>query len=506
MEIRRNKDLAAQQLVAALSNPSAYVDPSISGDEHVDVHETHISWVFLVGECAYKVKKPIQTEFLDYSTLDLRERFCHEEVRLNQRYAPELYLGVVPIVVDDDRWQVGGTGEPVEYAVKMRRFPEEALLSRHLADGRIGADQVASLAIAVADFHTQAERLARDQAWGDPAVIFKAARDNLVALRDVQDDKNNLAELQRWTSDFFTAHEDEFLQRLSGGFVRECHGDLHLNNIVYWDERWLLFDGIEFNPAFHWIDVLSDAAFTAMDFAAHRRRDLCYSFISHYLEHTGDHHAPSLLRWYLVYRALTRAKVALIRAGQNQSQKSASLDDCFAHIDLASQFSQPRDPMLWITHGVSGSGKTTRSEEIVQTQGAIRLRSDIERKRQFGLQPADRVSEELQDRVYSESASDVTYQTLRRKAMGFLRAGYSVVVDATFLQRSRRQQFRQLAQVESAGFSILDCDAEPQELRQRIINRQEHGRDASDADVKVLEHQLATRQPLNEEERAYVVD
>lgn len=506
MDSQEHRDIDPQRLVQALSDPGSYRDPSVGPGERVVVHETHISWVFLVGDNAFKVKKPIQTEFLDYSTLELRHRYCQEEVRLNQRYAPRLYLGVVPIVLHEGRLQVAGPGQPVEYAVNMRRFPDQALLSQQLAAGRIGAEQVARLAATVAEFHQQAEPLTPDQPWSDPALIAKAAQDNLEALRDVgRQQQETLLRLRGWTTEFYAAHQVEFQQRLLHGFVRECHGDLHLQNIVYWDGEWTLFDGIEFNPSFHWIDVLSDAAFAAMDFAAHHRFDLCYAFVNDYLEQTGDHQSPSLLRWYLVYRALTRAKVALIRAGQDKSLETAARAECYEHIELASRFSQPRNPVLWITHGVSGSGKTTRSRRLVETAGAIRLRSDIERKRHFGLRPTDRVSETLRERVYSGSATEVTYQILRRKALGFLRAGYSVVVDATFLQRAQRQQFQQLAESESAGFAILDCEADRQELRRRLVERQAHAQDASDADVAVLQQQLANREPLDAWERRQVV-
>lgn len=520
MEAKQPGPISSRRLVEGLSSPAAYGAVAEPGSE-VQVIETHISWIFLVGDRAFKVKKPIQTDFLDYSTLSQRQRFCDEELRLNQRYAPELYVGVVPIVVRNDRLSVlsgdevrpaaPGRDSPdaeriVEYAVEMRRFPADALLSQRLDAGRIHTGDVASLADVVADFHHRAGRLGPDDPLGDVRLIEQAAVDNLQALRGTVtgEPATMLEHLTDWTSDFFQSHREAFAQRVAAGFIRECHGDLHLANIIFWQDRWMLFDGIEFNQAFHWIDVLSDAAFTAMDFEARGHAEFGHSFVSHYLEMTGDHASLSLLRWYLVYRALTRAKVAAIRAHQSGGHAAAEIEDCRAHIRLAKRFSEPTPARLWITHGLSGSGKTTRSEQVVQQFGAIRLRSDCERKRHFGLRPTDRVGADLQARIYSQAATTATYRLLRRKAIEILRAGYSVIVDATFLNRSDRLEFRQLAADESVAFAILHCEAEEAELRQRILERQARDEDASDAGLDVLAAQMESRQPLDEEEQRWV--
>lgn len=500
-----------RHLIDGLRKPDAY--PGVVSGK-VDVHETHISWVFLIGDLAYKLKKPLRTPFLDYSTLEKRKFYCEEEVRLDRRYAPQLYLGVVPVTMTDGRPAVEGKGRPIEYAVKMRRFPDDALLSHRIDSGLLTSDEVFSLAELVADFHYSAPRLdvrPGDIHLGSIELIYRNANDNLCDLQEAVDGTTarTVRVLMEWTREYFEDHRRVFSQRAANGFIRECHGDMHLANIVYWQNRLFPFDGIEFNEAFRWIDVISDAAFAAMDFAAHKRLDLCRSFINAYLERTGDHASLSVLRWYLVYRALIRAKVSAMRAAQSglsDPQRLEAMNECQRHVELAYRFSLRDRAGLWITHGVSGSGKTTVSELVVQRHGAIRLRSDSERKRHFGMSPTDRPTETQKEVLYCENANHATYARLRRMARSILREGYPVVIDATFLQRDERQMFRSLASREGATFGILDCHADEQTLRQRIADRIARDDDASDADLRVLDRQLANFHPLTEDERVLVVD
>lgn len=500
--------ISSEDLVAALREPDAY--PS-GGDGPVEVRETHISWVFLIDGFAYKVKKPITTNFLDYGTLAQRERFCHEEVRLDRRNAEDLYLGVAPITLDEGKVRVEGRGEAVEYAVKMRRFPDDALLSDRLETGKLSTAEVFQLASAVAGFHRQAARVDPQLPWGSPELVLRTATDNVRDLAgSVQGDAAKaLHVLDQWTREYFAEHESLFAQRRLNGFIRECHGDLHLANVVHWQHRLIPFDGIEFNEEFRWIDVMSDAAFLGMDFAARGHLDLSRSFINAYLEQTGDHASLASLRWYLVFRALVRAKVAAMRAeqpGLSEAERNIAHDDSSDHIDLAFRFTLSEQPGLWITHGVSGSGKTTGSELVVQRHGAIRLRSDIERKRHFGLSPMERPDSEMKAKLYSESAGNATYGRLRRLALGILRAGYSVIVDATFLKRQHRDSFRQLAADAGVAFAILDFHTDEQTLRQRVADRTASDRDASDADVQVLEAQLGSLERLSDAEMEHVVE
>jgi aminoglycoside phosphotransferase family enzyme/predicted kinase len=498
--------------VAALHQPASY---GYSSDTPVTSHETHISWIFLVGDNAYKVKKPVRTDFLDYTTLEQRARFCYEELRLDRRYADDLYVAVVPIVLVGGEFRIGGEGEPVEYAVKMRRFPPEAMLDHHLRTGAIPAEHLVALAHAIAQFHQSAPwKDGTGEAVGfQPSVhgVLTDAEDNLRALEQVADGDllESLVDLRDWTEKTFTACRQQFAARITGKYIRECHGDLHAGNIVYWGNRLVPFDGIEFNEAFRWIDVLSDVAFLGMDLAAFGRVDLSHLFINAYLEHANDRGSLGLLRWYHVYRALVRAKVALIRVRQLETangDSTAAQRDCYSHIELARRFAHPSAPRLWITHGLSGSGKTTLSEQLVRSTGAIRIRSDVERKRLLGLAPTEHPSGKIKERLYNAAMSDATYQRLCELACDIVRAGYSVVLDAAFLAGRDRERARRLADELGVQLSIVHCRADKATLRQRLAERAQSGVDASDADVQVLEQQFKSYEPLTDTELALVAE
>jgi aminoglycoside phosphotransferase family enzyme/predicted kinase len=500
-------------VIAALHHAAAYAHAVESrlDDAAIVVRQTHISWIFLVGQYAYKIKKPITTEFLDYGTLERRHQLCLEEVRLDSRYAAELYLGVVPITLQDGQIQVEGQGRPIEYAVKMRRFSESLLFSARLESEQIGEDDIHHLAASIADFHQRATVLDVGSRLAKAEHIFQQAIDNIDALQQRPHGQplEQLPALRGWTEQFFDNHLSEFERRVTDGFVRECHGDLHLQNVVFWHGQPTPFDGIEFNDEFRWIDVLSDAAFVTMDFAARRQPEMGHCFINHYLARTADYGSLALLRWYLVYRALVRAKVAMIRANQADAQHESTenfLADCDAHLCLAGRYIDPPPPRLWITHGLSGSGKSTASQRIVNRYGAIQLRSDTQRKRQFGLPLLERTTPQQASQVYADAATEMIYQQLRELAGTILAAGFSVVVDATFLTKARRQSFQALAQQRGLEFGILHCQADVPTLRARLARRLAGGGDASDADWQVLQAQLETQEPLTTAEQTYVMD
>ncbi len=498
-------------LADRLRHRSAFPDQDGSP---VVVHETHISWIFLAGEFAYKVKKPVKTDFLDYSTLENRERLCREELRLDRRFSAGLYLDVVPITRQDGHLRVDGRGETVEWAVKMRRFAEDALLSHRLDQDRVSEQDVADLAFQVATFHEQTERSDLRHRWGSAEIVLADAMDNLRSLEAacLPGISADLDRLNQWTRDFFDAHQTLFSQRLENGFIRECHGDMHLANVIQWRGVMTPFDGIEFNDRYRWIDVLSDAAFVSMDFAARGRPDLGRSFINAYLEKTGDHGSLPILRWYLVYRALVRAKVSAMRVGESKTPSDGEIDrrrgisDCTQHVELACRFTLPAARRLWITHGFSGSGKTRGSEAIVRQYGAIRFRSDIERKRHHGLDPLDRPDARQRTQLYGEEASRATYCQLERLARTAIGDGFCVVIDAAFLKHAQRSQFRQIADSLGANFAILDFQADEATLRRRIAQRTTGGTDASDANIAVLESQLAGSEPLRAEETPLVAE
>ncbi|MGH7202356.1 MAG: AAA family ATPase [Planctomycetaceae bacterium] len=481
------------------------------GGDAMELLETHISWVLLTGTAAYKVKKPVRLPFVDFSSLERREFFCREELRLNRRLAPELYLEVVPITGTPDAPRLEGAGTPIEFAVKMRRFPQESLLSRVLHDGRLHAEHVDDLAAQVAEFHQHIDRAAADVSFGSLKCIREQMQENFEFLDRAVSDAERSSQLDRlrtWSEREFETRRETFTQRRRDGFIREGHGDMHLGNIILHDGRVVIFDAIEFNEGFRWIDVQSDLAFLVMDLEDRGRPDFARRCLNAYLERTGDYGGLAALPFYLAYRALVRAKVAGIRFGQSglsDDDRAACRRELHGYLDLAERFTRPPRPVLLITHGVSGSGKTTGTQRILETTGAVRVRSDVERKRLLGLSPSDRPDMDQVKTLYSPAIGARTYERLAQSARAIMEAGHTAIVDATFLKRSHRAAFRRHAKRWGVPFRILEFQADEAELRRRVAERTKTGTDASDADLAVLTEQLAAVEPLNEDERTVAV-
>jgi len=502
-----NTDDALEQqatLIAALTDPVRYPHPV----DTVDHLETHISHILLAGDYAYKIKKPVNLGFLDFTSLARRRTFCEEELRLNRRLAPDLYLDCIAIGARPDAPVLGCMpDQAIEFAVKMRRFPQAALLDRCLDEGRLETRQLDALAHRLAEFHTNADRAGQDTPFGAPERVLQPALDNFNHCRQLLSDPatvTDLATLEHWTKTTHQALYDTFAARKAGGFIREGHGDMHLGNMLLKDDRILVFDGIEFNDDLRWIDVMNDLAFLCMDLHYRRVPELAWRLLNGYLEVSGDYAGLAVLSYYQTYRALVRTKVAAIRLSQpdlTPEQQADAQTECRSHLALALQFIQRKTPFLLITHGLSGSGKTTLTTPLLERLGAVRIRSDVERKRLFGLSPLARSESMLDQGIYTADASERTYQRLYELAEGILTAGFPVMVDATFLERSRRQHFRELAARLGAPFVLLVCSAEPEELRARLMKRQERGEDAAEADSKVLERQLRDYRPPGADEQ-----
>lgn len=494
------------RLLAALCRPAVFGP----GCTRVERLETHISYVLLTGQLAYKIKRAVSFGFLDFTTLAARRHFCEEELRLNRRLAPALYLDVVPITGSIDAPIIGGDGPALEYAVRMREFPQDALASRIVARGELSPADIDALAGKVAAFHGASGVAARDGAFGTPDEILRIARQNFAQLQPhlaTAAERDELEELRAWTEREHAVRQEVFVRRRKEGFIRECHGDLHLNNIARVDGELVIFDCIEFNESMRWIDVMSEVAFTVMDLHYRSRADLARRFLNAYLERTGDYAGITVLRFYLVYRALVRAKIARLRAEQLRAgaARRALLTEYRAHVTLARIYAQSPRPALVITHGLAGSGKTTLSQALLETIGAVRIRSDIERKRLHGLGALERSRNGVDRGLYAADATEATYRELAALAREIVGAGLVAIIDATFLKRWQRDQFRHLAAELGVAFVIVDFKASDSTLRARIVQRAANGSDASDADLAVLDHQLRSREPLAPEEQAFVV-
>ncbi len=458
--------------------------------------QTHVSWVLLDGEHAWKLKKPLSLGFLDFSTRQAREFARAEELRLNRRLAPGLYLDVVPVRGSLAQPRFDGEGPVIDHALRMRQFPDDALLSRRLAEHRLDGATVDRLARRLAAFHSQAPRAPAGDGYGAPAQVRGATAQVLAALARHGEDPR-LAPLAAWCDAEGRRLRRRFEARRRAGWVREGHGDLHLDNLIDFEGDVTAFDCLEFDPALRWIDVQADIAFACMDLHAHGRPDLAWRLLDGWLEGTGDHAGMAVHRYYLVYRALVRALVLALR----RSQGAAA--DGVDYLAAAQRLAQPGEARLLMTRGPSGSGKSRLALGLLEVAGAVRVRSDVERKRLFGLEALQATQPA---RAYSARATRRTYARLRRLAREVLAAGYPVIVDAAFLEPSRRDALVALARSMGVPWTLLNCHADAALLRQRLLARRARGDDPSEADLRVLEAQLARGDLLRPGERAHCID
>lgn len=493
-------------LISALMNPDIY-DHAVN-----DCHliETHASWIILTGDFAYKIKKPVNLGFLDFSTLEKRHFLCKEELRLNKRLAPEIYLELVTITGTPAKPVLNKTGKPIEFAVKMLQFPQKAQLDRMLARGEIETSHIDAIASLVADFHKKTMVASKDSAYGDLEHIRKPVENNFLQINKNTKKAGHplINELEVRCKSFFDKLKPVFIKRKAEGFIRECHGDMHLRNIAWLNNLPVVFDCIEFDSNLRFIDVISEIAFLVMDFKARMHPQLARRFLNAYLEKSGDYAGVYVLPFYLVYRALVRAKIAAIRAGQqgiSEEEKVKAEKEFFNYMQLAKSCSEISSPKLVITRGLSASGKSTITMQLLEHMDAIRIRSDVERKRIFGISRKERsIATHCKD-IYTPEATKKTYDKLAELAGKILDAGYPVIVDAAFLKFEERDNFGKLAKAKKVPFIILEFLATHDTLRQRIIKREKN---VSDADLSVLEQQIAKWQPLgkSEKDRAITID
>ena len=489
-------------LVKAMLQPDFYDHPV----EQVTLIETHISWVFLAGDFVYKVKKPVDFGFLDFSTLAKRHHFCLEELRLNRRFAPQLYLGVNQIGGDPARPEMHGR-PALDYAVKMRRFAQQDQLDRVLAAGLLGARQLDRFAIMIAKIHQVADVAGPEQPYGTPQAVIDPVLENFSQIKALLSVKEyrKLKGLEEWTRKCCDDQHEILWQRKAEGFIRECHGDLHLANMAWIDDEPVLFDCIEFNDNLRWIDVINDIAFLVMDLDDRGKAKLGWHFLNRYLQESGDYQGLELLRFYKLYRAMVRTKVLCMRLGQpglSDTERQQDLELYHSYLDLAGSYTTKPPKRLIITHGLSASGKSTFVRKLSESCCFIHLQSDRERKRLHGLSATTSSHSPPGGGIYDDKANQATYERLQLLAKAVLTAGYSVIVDATFLKKLQRDRLRCLAEQLSVPLVILDFQVAEAELRRRIQQRDTEGVDISEANMTVLGFQLAEQQPLSEEEHA----
>ncbi len=495
-----------QQLLTA----SAYLHPV---REPIQLLQTHISYVFLTGEYAYKVKKPVDFGFLNFTSLEQRQFYCQEELRLNSRLAPELYLGVVPILQRGDRYHIGtgdrGSAETpvVEYAVQMRQFDQSQLFSELFAANQLTPALIESLGKELAQFHATAATSDEITAFGSPQAIAQIIN-NCHALAaqfiDRCQPRSQYEAIQAFTDQFLSAHQEWFVQRQAAGKIRECHGDLHLGNICLYNGRVQVFDCIEFNQEFRNIDGIYDAAFLVMDLEFRGRTDLANRFLNTYLEWSGDYEGAVLLPLYLCVRAYIRGNVnslalndpAIREAEKDQFQATAA-----AYYRAAYAYTQLRTPKLYIMSGLSGAGKSTRGRRLAQQENAIQIRSDAVRKHLAGL-PLDRRSSDFPEvDLYCAAMTQKTYDQLLAYAELLLKQGQTVILDAKYDRRELRQPVIALAERLGVPLEIHYCTAPPEVLSRRLSDRQG---DIAEATPDLLAAQMAAFESFDVSEEPYV--
>jgi uncharacterized protein len=490
--------------IDALLNGAAYAH-AVSD---IRIHETHISWVILTGEYAYKVKKRIKLEFLDTTTLAARRFLCNEELRLNKLFATDLYLEVVPITQDSKGIHLGGTGAIIEYAVKMKQFDSLEELPALLVRADVTRQEMTRLAERLAEFHRRAALAPDNAEFEFVAQLRNSVLGNVAALLAHLSSLQEfpaMGQLIDWTHDSLHDLHDRFRKRQSSGYIRECHGDLHAHNIVRWQGQLTPFDCLEFDPKLRWIDVMNDVAFLVMDLVGHDRKDLAYEFLSRYVEKTGDYTGIRLLPFYAIYRALVRAMVDAVSGEQGPAERLELNGRLHGRISTALDFMHPKRPSLIIMHGPSGSGKSWLSERLVPLVAAVRLRSDLERKRLPDPEPASGADSALSPDLYTPARNRQTYARLLKCAESCLLGGVSVIVDAAFLNADDRERFRSLAERCGGSFVILSCIADKAEMACRIAGRAQRNADPSEATVTVLKNQLQGFVPLRADELAHVI-
>ena len=471
--------------------------------EPIQLEQTHISYVLLTGDYVYKLKKPVNFGFLDFSTLDKRQHFCAEELRLNQRGAPELYLEVLPVTQVENQYQLSETGQPVEYVIKMRQFPQEALFIKMFEQGKLSETHMEELGRVVAQYHALAQTNDYIRKFGEVAQVRESINENYELSKNYIGGPQTQAqfeETKQYTDGFFAQRPELFVSRIENNWIRECHGDLHLRNICLWQNKILLFDCIEFNEQFRFVDVMYDAAFVMMDLEARQRSDLGNAFLNTYVEQTGDWEGLQVLPLYLCRQAYVRAKVNSLLLDDPSvpgSAKSEATATAAQYYQLASEYTKPRLGKLILMSGLSGSGKSTVARQLARQMGAIHIRSDAVRKHLAGIPLTDRGGDEL----YTAQMSQKTYERLLFLGIMLANQGFSVILDAKY----DRQQLRSIAiaqaQFHQLPLQILHCSAPVEVLRDRLEKRTN---DIADATADLLSGQQAGFEPFTEAEQPLV--
>ncbi len=487
--------------VQALLSPDAYPHPA----DAVELRQTHISYVLFAGDFVYKLKKPVDMGFLDFTTLERRRHFCEEEVRLNRRLCDRTYLAVVPVVTVDGATKVEGEGEVVDYAVKMRRLSEDGMMTGLLERNAVTSEMVATLARRIADFHASSERSEKIDAFGGLDTALANWRENFEQTepyigRTIR--RRQFEEIQAFIEHVAERDADLFAVRVRDGHARDCHGDLRADAVCFEGDSVCIFDCIEFNERFRYSDVAADIAFLAMDLEFRGRRDLSDELMGRYLAATMDGTLPLVLPLYKCYRAYVRGKVDGFQLDQpeiDEKQRQQVAEGARRYFELAHRYATERTPRaLIITVGVSGSGKSYLANALAARMGAVILSSDVVRKRLLGIDPTEPHIVPVDAGIYQPEVTERTYQALLDEARPWLERGKPVILDASYLQRAHRQAALRAAEQTGVRFLALECEAAESLIWERLSERRGEERVASDGRWEIYRAQQRRREPIDE--------
>jgi hypothetical protein len=491
---------AVPALIEQMMQPGFYPHPV---KEPIRLMQTHVSYVFLTGDYAYKVKKPVNFGFLDFSTLEARHHFCLEEIRMNQEIAPEIYLDVLPVSQNGDRFILNGTEQPVEYVLKMHEFPQNDLFICMFEQGRLTETHMEELGRIVAQFHAKAQTSDYIRTFGEVSKIRQAFDENYQQTEkyiDGPQTRKQFEETQQFTDAFFANEQELFKSRIQNNWIRECHGDLHLRNICLWQGKIQLFDRIEFNEPFRFVDVMYDVAFAVMDLEARQRKDLGNTFLNTYIEQTGDWEGLQVLPLYLSRQAYVRAKVTsflLDDPAIGHDDKEEALATAARYYKLAWKYTGLQKGQLILMSGLSGSGKTTVARHLARRLGAIHIRSDAVRKHLAGIPLEQAGGAEL----YTSEMSQMTYDRLLELGVNLAKRGFPVILDAKYDRQGFRTEAIIRAEKHQLPIRIIHCTAPEAVLRDRLLSRTN---DVSDATADLLTQQQATAERFTHTEQPLV--
>ena len=485
------------EIVQALLNPSIYPDKSI----RVDMMQTQMSVIFLTGKFVYKLKKPVNLNYLDYTTLEKRRFFCEQEVALNRRLCPEVYLGVVPVTRQKADFAIGGQGEIVDYLVKMLYLPQERMLNILLERNRVQPGMVEKIAQKLADFHNRAVTNPTISSFGQMQAIKINIDENFTQTLPYLETivtKVQFDRIRNYTENYIKRQGGLLDQRVAESKIRDCHGDLHTQHICFADSI-SIYDCIEFNDRFRYCDVASEISFLAMDLDHYGRADLSRIFVKAYIDASGDGQIKDLLKFYKIYRAHVRGKVGCFKFADpyiSEAEKGQTLEAARGYFELADSYACSR-PRLFITVGLVGSGKSTLAQVMAKRLGLTVLSSDIIRKQLAGLAPTEHRFEQMESGIYSTEFSKKTYQKMFADAETFLKDGDSVIMDATFIKAEERSKADVLAQACGADFYVIECRLDEANTRQRLAQRLKNIA-VSDGGWDIYEPQKRKFEPVTE--------